>query len=243
LNGSQKLRYDRNIICREIGIEGQKKLLNSRVLVCGAGGLGSGVLLNLAALGVGHIGIVDDDVVELSNLNRQYIHGALNLGQKKADSAKARIKEFDSGIEVNAFKTHLNSENYKDIVKDYDIIADCFDSFESKFLLNDIALGTGKPLVHGGVTEFFGQVMTVIPKKTACLRCIFPQNEAEYVIKGVVSPSVSTIASIEAMEVLKLILNIGSPLINRMLVFDGLKMSFKILNIERNKNCKCAKCS
>ncbi len=233
-------RYNRNILVPEIGIEGQKKLLNSRVLVCGAGGLGSTVILNLAALGVGNIGIIDNDVVELSNLNRQYIHGLSYLGQEKVESAKERIKEFNKDIKIDTYKVRLNSENYKDIVKNYDIIADCFDSFESKFLLNDISYATGKHFVHAGVTEFRGQVMTVIPKKSACLRCVFPQDENEYIVKGVVSPAVTTIASIESMEILKLILNIGNPLINRMLVFDGLKMNFKMLNIERSKNCKCA---
>lgn len=232
-------RYNRNIIIPEIGIEGQKKLLNSKVLVCGAGGLGSTVILNLAALGISHIGIVDNDILELSNLNRQYIHGLSNLGQDKVKSAKDRIEGFNKDIKIKTFKTRLNSENYKDVVKGYDIIVDCFDSFESKILLNDIALDTEKPLVHGGVTEFRGQVMTVIPRKTACLRCVFPQDEQEYAVKGVVSPAVAAIASIESMEVLKLILNIGMLLTDKMLVFDGLRMNFKTINVERAKNCRC----
>ncbi len=232
-------RYNRNIIIPEIGVDGQYKLLNSKVLVCGAGGLGSTVILNLAALGVGNIGIIDNDVLELSNLNRQYIHGFSYLGQDKVKSAKNRIEDFNKDIEIEIYKTRLNSENYRDIVNGYDIIVDCFDSFASKFLLNDIALDMEKPLVHGGVTEFRGQVMTVIPKKTACLRCVFPQNEQEYIVKGVVSPSVAAIASIESMEVLKLILKLGTLLTDKMLVFDGLRMNFKTINAGRAKNCKC----
>ena len=224
MNYSQSERYDRNILMPEIGFEGQKKLANSKVLVCGAGGLGSTVLLNLASLGIGHIGIIDNDIVELSNLNRQYIHSPLYLGKDKVESAKC---------------TRLNAENYKNIVDGYNFIVDCFDSFESKFLLNDIALDMKIPLVHGGVTGFCGQVMTIIPKESACLRCILPQDEQEYMVKGIVSPTVSTIASIESMEVLKLILNIGEPLINKILVFDGLQMKFKTLNIEHAKSCKC----
>lgn len=232
-------RYNRNIIVPEIGVEGQNKLLNSKVLVCGAGGLGSTVILNLAALGVGNIGIVDNDVLELSNLNRQYIHGLSNLGHDKVKSAKDRIEGFNRDIKIETYKTRLNFENYRDIVNGYDIIVDCFDSFESKFLLNDIALDMEKPLVHGGVTEFRGQVMTVIPKKTACLRCVFPQDEQEYIVKGVVSPAVATIASIESMEILKLILSIGTLLMDKMLVYDGFRMNFKVINVERDKNCRC----
>ena len=232
-------RYNRNIIVPEIGVEGQNKLLNSKVLVCGAGGLGSTVILNLAALGVGNIGIVDNDVLELSNLNRQYIHGLSNLGHDKVKSAKDRIEGFNRDIKIETYKTRLNFENYRDIVNGYDIIVDCFDSFESKFLLNDIALDMEKPLVHGGVTEFRGQVMTVIPKKTACLRCVFPQDEQEYIVKGVVSPAVATIASIESMEILKLILSIGKLLMDNRLVYEGVRMNFKVINVERDKNCRC----
>lgn len=239
MNKNQKERYGRNIVLEEIGIGGQEKLLASKVLICGAGGLGSSVILNLAALGVGNIGIVDNDIVELSNLNRQYIHKTLNLGEDKVKSARDWVFNYNKDINVEIFKTRLDDKNYNDIIKGYDFIIDCFDSFVSKFLLNDIALETGKALIHGGVSEFRGQVMTILPKKSACLRCVFPQDEAEYPLKGVVSPTVSTIGSIQAMEALKIILNIRNPLTNRMLVYDGLKMSFKTLSIERAKYCKC----
>ena len=138
MNYSQSERYDRNILMPEIGFEGQKKLANSKVLVCGAGGLGSTVLLNLASLGIGHIGIIDNDIVELSNLNRQYIHSPLYLGKDKVESAKCRIEEFNKDIQIKTFKTRLNAENYKNIVDGYNFIVDCFDSFESKFLLKGV---------------------------------------------------------------------------------------------------------
>lgn len=232
-------RYNRNILVPEVGIKGQKKLSDAKVLVCGAGGLGSTVIVNLASLGVGHIGIIDNDTVELSNLNRQYIHNLSSLKHPKTDSAKAWVQNYNRDIQTETFKIRLDKKNYIDIVAKYDILADCFDSFESKFLLNDIVLDMKIPLVHGGVTGFCGQVMTIIPKESACLRCILPQDEQEYMVKGIVSPTVSTIASIESMEVLKLILNIGEPLINKILVFDGLQMKFKTLNIEHAKSCKC----
>lgn len=230
-------RYNRNVLISQIGEEGQQKLNQAKVLVCGAGGLGSTVLANLASVGIGTIGIVDNDVLELSNLNRQYIHKHNNLGKIKVESAKQWINEFNPETVVKTYQIRLNEENYQDIVKDYDLIMDCFDSFQSKFLLNKIAVQTGKTLIHGGVSEFYGQVTTIVPQKTACLSCILPEDNA-YVIKGVLSPAVTTIASIQAMETVKVILNIGETLENKLLSYNGLKMEFKTINIAKNKNCK-----
>ena len=231
-------RYNRNILVPEIGTEGQKKLLNARVLICGAGGLGSTVIANLASLGVGALGIVDNDLLESSNLNRQYIHNLSWLKRPKVDSAKNWVQNYNRDIRVETFKTRLSERNYAEIVERYDIIADCFDSFESKFLLNDIAQNTGKPLVHGGVCEFRGQVMTILPKKSACLRCLMPDADVEsYVPKGVVSPAVSLIASIQSMEILKLILGQGNLLTDKILVVDGLRMNFKTLEVSKNASC------
>ena len=228
-------RYNRNILL--IGDAGQTKLLNSRVLVCGCGGLGSTVIMNLAGLGIGTIGLVDDDVVEITNLNRQFIHK--NIGEDKVISAKNRILEYNSEINVNAYKIRLDDNNYEDIIKDYDIIVDCFDSYESKFILNDLAVKTGKTLIHGGISEFFGQV-TVIKPSTPCLRCIFPDIDIKKDFsKGILSPAVSTIASIEAMEAVKQILNIGEPLENILLTYNALTNDFKKLKITKNTACKC----
>jgi len=206
-----KERYNRNILVPQVGEEGQKKLSQAKVLVCGAGGLGSTVLANLASVGIGTLGIIDNDVLELSNLNRQYIHKFANIGKVKVESAKQWINEFNPEINVNTYPIRLDENNYGEIVKDYDFIMDCFDSFQSKFLLNKIALQTGKTLIHGGVTEFFGQVTVIVPGKTACLNCILSEPDAN-VVKGVLSPAVTTIASIEAMEAVKLILNSQSRL-------------------------------
>lgn len=230
-------RYNRNMLVPQVGEDGQKRLLNSKILVCGAGGLGSTVLTSLSSIGIGTIGIVDNDVLELSNLNRQYIHKFDSLGRVKVESAKKWINEFNPEIEVITYHTRLDENNYQNIVKDYDLIIDCFDSFKSKFLLNKIAVETGKTLVHGGVTEFFGQVTTIIPGKTACLSCILPEEDA-YIVKGVLSPAVSTIASIEALEAVKIILDIGERLENRLLTYDGLNASVKIINLAKNSNCK-----
>lgn len=230
-------RYNRNMLIPQISEEGQAKLKQAKILVCGAGGLGSTVLANLASVGIGTIGIVDNDVLELSNLNRQYIHKIDALGKVKVESAKRWINEFNPEISVNTYQIRLDETNYLDIVKDYDFIMDCFDSFKSKFLLNKIAVQTGKSLIHGGVTEFFGQVTKIVPGKTACLNCILSEEDA-YIVKGVLSPAVTTIASIEAMEAVKHILNLGESLENRLLSYNGLTMQFKTINIAQNSTCK-----
>lgn len=230
-------RYNRNMLIPQVGEEGQKKLAQAKVLVCGAGGLGSTVLTSLSSVGIGTIGVVDNDVLELSNLNRQYIHKYKNLGKIKVESAKQWINEFNPEINVKTYQIRLDENNYQDIVKDYDFIMDCFDSFKSKFLLNKIAVQTGKTLIHGGVTEFYGQATTIIPGKTACLHCIL-HEEDKYIVKGVLSPAVSTIASIESMEAIKLILDIGEKLENKLLSYNGLNMEFKTINLSQNPHCK-----
>jgi len=234
-----KERYNRNILIEKIGEKGQQKLLSSKILVAGAGGLGSTVLANLASLGIGTIGIVDNDILELSNLNRQYIHKLDGLGEEKVNSAKKWIQDFNADIKVDTYSIKLDETNYQDIVEDYELIIDCFDSYKSKFLLNEIAVRTDKTLIHGGVTEFFGQVTTIVPYKTACLACILPDYDVNtYITKGVISPSVSTIASIQSLEAVKILLELGETLENQLLTFDGLKMNFKKLKIKKNPNCK-----
>lgn len=230
-------RFDRNILVPEVGLEGQKKILASKILVCGAGGLGSTVISSLAALGVGTIGIIDNDVLELSNLNRQFIHKFEDLGKSKVESAKQWVKGFNPDVEVNIYPVRLDEKNYVGVVEQYDFLIDCFDSFKSKFLLNEIAIKTGKALVHGGVSEFYGQVTTIVAGKTACLKCILP-DEGPAVTKGVLSPVVSAIASFQALEATKLILGVGEGLQNRLLCYDGLNMRVKMLNLSKNSNCK-----
>ena len=230
-------RYSRNILL--IKDAGQTKLLKSKVLICGCGGLGSTVIMNLAGSGVDTNGLIDDDVVEVSNLNRQFIHK--NIGEDKVTSAKKRILEYNPEITVNTYKIRLDQNNYQSIVKDYDIIIDCFDSYKSKILLNDIAVETGKTLIHGGVTEYFGQV-TVIKPSTPCLRCIFPDIDlGKEVPKGILSPVVSTVASIQSMEAVKQILNTGEPLEGLLLTYNALTNDFKKLKITKNTACKCYK--
>lgn len=236
-------RYNRNILIKEIGEDGQKKLLNTRVLVAGAGGLGSTVIANLASVGVGTIGLVDKDVIEISNYNRQYLHKFQNIGKEKVLSAKEWVSSYNPGINIETYNLELTKENAKDIIKNYDIIVDCFDSYESKFLLNKLAIQNRIPLIHGGITEFSGQVTTILPGQSACLNCLFPDPEINtYIPKGVISPAVTTIGAIEAMEVLKLVLSIGEPLVNILLTYYALSTDFKKIKLTKNKQCPvCSK--
>jgi len=231
-------RYNRNIIIEKIGEKGQETLSHSKVLVCGCGGLGSTVIANLSSMGIGKIGLIDDDVIEITNLNRQYIHKFDDIGKNKVDSAKEWINDFNPDIEVKTYKIRLNIENYKNIVQDYDLIIDCFDTYDSKFLLNEIAINNKKPLIHGAVTEFYGQVTVVIPEETPCLNCIIPEpDRAAKITKGVMSPAVSSIASVQSMETLKLLLKIDTSLKNILLTYNGLTTEYKKLKITKNSKC------
>lgn len=231
-------RYSRNISLKEIGLDGQEKLLAHSVLVCGCGGLGSTVIANLASLGAGLIGIIDYDKVEITNLNRQFLHKYSNIGKDKTNSAVDWVKEYNPEIQVQPHNIKLSRDNYEGVVKDYDIIVDCFDSYESKFLLNEIAVKMNRPLIHGGVSEFYGQVTTIIPYKTPCLRCMIPDADEHTAIpKGIASPAVSLIASIQSMEVLKLLTGAGKPLTGSLFTCNLLENSFKTLKISRNSSC------
>ncbi len=236
-------RYSRNILINEISDEGQGKLLKSKVLVAGAGGLGSTVLANLASLGVGNVGIVDYDNVELSNLNRQYIHKFNNINKLKTDSAEEWLRSYNPDIKIDKYKLKLTYTNSNEIIEKYDVIIDCFDSYKSKFELNNICVKHEKPLVHAGVTEFSGQVMTIIPGKTACLYCIFTEPElGSYVLKGIISPTVSYAASVQSSEAVKVLLNLNKKLLtNCLFSFNLLDNEFRKIKME--KNPKCPACS
>ncbi len=239
---TQLTRYKRNFEENGITQIAQEKLLNSRVLIMGAGGLGSGVIMNLAALGVGQIKIIDGDIVEESNLNRQIIHKYKNIGRAKVISAKDWVQEFNPDIRVELDKIKINELNYFNIIQNYDIIVDCFDSYESKYMLNEIALRHKKALVHGATQGFYGQVTTIIPDKTGCLECVIQKpKEIKETILASLSPVVNTIAALQAQEVLKIITGIGMPLLNKLLIYDGTISEFKTLNY--TKNATCVACS
>lgn len=233
------LRYKRNLEKEGISQEAQEKLINSRVLIMGAGGLGSGVIMNLAALGVGQMKIIDGDIIEESNFNRQLIHKYKNIGRAKVISAKDWIQEFNPEIKVELDKIRVNELNYFNIIQNYDIIIDCFDSYEAKYMLNEIALRHKKILIHGGVQGFSGQVTTIVPSKTGCLACVMQKPRVfRDEIFASLSPVVNVISALQAQEALKIITGEGEPLMNKFLVFDGLKSEFRTLAFSKNMACE-----
>ena len=233
LNQEQLDRYQYTIGLKEIGKEGQLKLLNSSVLVVGAGGLGSAALLALASIGVGHIGIVDNDIISATNLPRQIIYGIKDVGKGKAITAKKVLKGKNPDIDVKVYPYRLDEKNARRIIKKYDIVLDCTDNFESKFLINDTCMKLKIPFVVAGVMDYKGQIMTCIPGESVDFKSLFdelpkydPNDD-----KSVYPLAVSIISNIAASEVIKCFLNLGDLLTNSLLVVDTLKTSFKKIKV------------
>lgn len=241
LTEEQIERYSRHIILKNVGGKGQKKILNSKILVIGAGGLGAPAALYLAAAGVGTLGIVDGDVVEISNLQRQIIHFTPDIGKHKVDSAIEKIALINPDVNVVPYRSRICAENIVDIIKDYDFIIDGTDNFSAKFLINDACVMTGKPFSHGGILRFQGQTITWTPNNT-CYRCIFEQPPPKGAVPtcseaGILGAVAGMLGTIQAAEALKYLLGIGELLTNKLLVFDALHMEFRTISIKRNKNC------
>ncbi len=239
----QVARYARHLILPEVGGAGQRKLLNSSVLLLGAGGLGSPAAMYLAAAGVGKIGIVDFDVVDASNLQRQLLHGHDDIGRPKVVSAADTLRNLNPDVEVVPIQEHLNSETAMDMIKSYDVIVDGTDNFPTRYLANDAAHFLAKPLVHGSIFRFEGRLALFDSAKgTGCYRCLFPeppppgsvQSCAEAGVFGVL-PGI--IGSMMAFETIKYLLDIGRPMIGRYLLFEGEDMTFRELKLRRNKEC------
>ncbi len=236
-------RYSRHIILKEIGAKGQKKLLNARVLVIGAGGLGAPAAMYLAAAGVGTIGIADADEVDLSNLQRQIIHATKDLGKPKVQSAKETMNELNPDVTVNTYHTFVTSENIREIIRDYDFIIDGTDNFPAKFLINDACVMEKKPFSHAGIIRFKGQLMTYVPGEGPCYRCVFrdpPPKDAVPTCKqaGVVGAMGGVIGSLQAMEAIKFIVGKGQLLTGYLLTYDALTMEFRKIKLPHNtENC------
>ena len=243
LSEEQKFRYARHLVLNEIREEGQKKLLSSKVLVIGAGGLGSAALLYLASAGVGTLGIADDDCVELHNLQRQIIHSTERLGMEKVRSAEASVCALNPDVKVNLYPIRIAVDNILPILAEYDFILDCTDRFETKFLINDACVLAKKPYCHAGVVRFEGQVMTYFPGEGPCLRCLLgaAPNGSTCAQVGVLGAAVGILGSIQALEAVKYLLGIGELLVGRVLYFDGLKMGIRIVNFS-HANPDCAVC-
>jgi len=235
-------RYSRHLILPEVGVEGQRKLKAARVLCVGTGGLGSPLALYLAAAGVGTLGLVDFDVVDASNLQRQIIHSTKDIGRKKLDSAEEKLKALNPDLNVEKHDTLLSSANALDILKDYDVVADGTDNFPTRYLVNDACVLLGKPNAYGSIFRFEGQASVFATKDGPCYRCLYPEPPPPGLVPscaegGVLGILPGLIGVIQATETIKLILGIGEPLIGRLLLVDALKMRFRELKLRKNPEC------
>jgi molybdopterin/thiamine biosynthesis adenylyltransferase/rhodanese-related sulfurtransferase len=243
LTPSQLERYSRHLMLPEVGDKGQEKLLKSRVLLLGAGGLGSPAALYLAAAGVGTLGLVDADVVDSSNLQRQVLHGTDRIGQPKVDSAEKTISNLNPDVKVVKYQERMNSSNIDRILDHgWDVIVDGVDNFPTRYLLNDATVWKKIPVVHGSIFRFDGQVTTFFAEKGPCYRCLYPEPPPAHLAPscaeaGVLGVLPGIIGLIQATEAIKLILGQGDPLIGRLLTYDSLKMSFRTLKLRKDKTC------
>lgn len=236
-------RYSRHIILKEVGGKGQEKIAAARVLVIGAGGLGCPVAYYLAAAGVGTLGIVDSDAVDLSNLQRQILHHTPDVGRPKVQSAGEKLSALNPDVRVVPHRQRLTSQNVLSVIADYDIVVDGTDNFPARFLINDACVLSGKPLVHGGILRFEGQLTTILPGRGPCYRCLFPEPPPPGFVPscqeaGVLGAIAGVIGTLQATEVLKLILGIGETLAGYLLTVDLLTMEFRRVRIPKNAECE-----
>lgn len=242
LRDDQIERYSRQIILPSVGGKGQEKLLSAKVLIVGAGGLGSPSALYLASAGVGKIGVVDSDKVELNNLQRQILHITREVGRPKVESARERLSALNPDVEVVTYNLRLTSQNIMDIIKDYDIVVDGSDNFPTRYLVNDACVLSRKPLSHAGIFRFDGQIITILPGESACYRCLFREPPPPGLVPscqeaGILGAVAGIIGTLQANEVLKYILGIGELLTGKLLIFNALDSSFRMVRVPRDPKC------
>jgi adenylyltransferase/sulfurtransferase len=237
LTREERQRYDRQIMIPGIGEAGQEKLKNARVVIAGTGGLGSPISFYLAAAGLGTLRIIDNDRVELSNLNRQILHWDKDIGKEKAKSAHEKLSQFNKHVHIETINTTIDETNISMLVDGFDVIVDAMDNMPTRFLLNKAAIKHKIPFVHGAVSGLEGRAMTVIPGKSACIRCIYHGSppKTKFPVLGT-TPAI--VGAIQATEVIKYLTGIGTLLTNRLLIYDGLNMKFSELSVVRNTNCE-----
>jgi molybdopterin/thiamine biosynthesis adenylyltransferase/rhodanese-related sulfurtransferase len=243
LTHEEILRYSRHLLIPDVGLQGQRKLKAASVLIIGTGGLGSPVALYLAAAGVGHIGLVDYDVVDRTNLQRQVIHGTSTVGNLKVESARNRMLDLNPDIQVDVYNEAFTSENAVGIAEPYDLIADGSDNFPTRYLTNDLCVLTGKPNVYGSIYRFEGQVSVFDARRGPCYRCLFPEPPPPGLVpscaeSGVLGILPGTIGTLQATETIKLILGLGDPLIGRLLLYNAEDMTFEFVKLHKNPGCK-----
>ena len=245
LTTDQLERYSRQIILKEIGTDGQKKLLSSKVLIIGAGGLGSAVSFYLAAAGVGTIGIADPDTVSLSNLQRQILHGTDDLGTMKTDSARTSLEALNPDVRIITHDLCVDAGNIRDLISGYDFVVDATDNFTSKYLINDACVRERKPFCHAGVAGFGGQIMTYVPDLGPCFRCVFPEPPGENggeSGKSILGAVAGMIGCMQAAETVKYLTDAGGLLVGRMLFFDALSMESAVIPVSVDPECRaCGK--
>ncbi len=241
LTPQQVQRFSRHIIMPQVGSMGQRRLMDASVLLVGAGGLGSPLAMYLAAAGVGKIGIVDFDDVDITNLHRQLLHGMGDIGRPKVDSAEDTIREINPDAEIVKINKHINSENAMEIAEDFDILIDGTDNFPTRYLINDLGVLMNKPVVHGSIFMFDGQVTTFLPGQ-GCYRCLYPAPPPPGMVPscaeaGVLGVLPGIVGSLMATEAIKLILDVGKPLVNRLLMVDALDMDMRTVKIRKDPSC------
>ena len=235
-------RYSRHIILPEVGGSGQQKMLEARVLLLGAGGLGSPAAYYLAAAGIGNLGIVDFDQVDLSNLQRQIIHSTERIGMLKTESAKKTIQALNPDVNVTLYNEKMDSSNIMSLIKDYDYVVDGSDNFPTRYLVNDACVMKNKTLIHGSIYRFEGQVTVFKPGDGPCYRCLYPEPPPPGMVPncqeaGILGVLAGVIGNLQVVEVLKLILGIGKPLVGKLLIYDALNTEFRNLRLRRDANC------
>ncbi|MCZ7529144.1 MAG: molybdopterin-synthase adenylyltransferase MoeB [Acidimicrobiia bacterium] len=242
LTADQRDRYQRHTLLPEVGVEGQQRLLDSKVLLLGAGGLGSPAALYLAAAGVGTIGVVDMDVVDASNLQRQILHNMSRIGDRKVDSAKKTLTELNPDVNVVGYDVRLGADNVLDVIDGYDVIVDGADNFPVRYLLNDASLVKKIPVVHGSIFRFEGQVTVFDPYEGPCYRCLLPEPPPPELAPscaeaGVLGVLPGIVGSVQALEAIKVLLDLGDPLVGRLLAYDALEQSFRTFKVRRDPQC------
>ena len=237
LSTEERSRYERQIGIDEIGEAGQAKLKQAKVCICGAGGLGSPAAIYLATAGVGEITLIDHDRVALSNLNRQILHMESDIGRFKVDSAKASLAQFNSHVIVNARQSKITKKNVMEWVAGHDVIVDALDNLEIRYILNKAALDLNIPFIHGAVNGFEGRIMTVVPGRSTCLRCLYRGPVKPPPTTPVIGVAPGVIGALQATEAVKTITGIGALLTDRLLIYDGLELKFSEFRLRRNPNC------
>ena len=242
LTEQQIERYSRQIILPEVGGIGQDKLLQAKVLLIGCGGLGSPCAFYLAGAGIGRIGLVDSDAVELNNLQRQILHFTHNIGQSKVDSAKEKLRALNPDLEIVPYRLRLTSENIMEVIEDYDFVVDGSDNFPTRYLVNDACILSNTPFSHAGILQFDGQAITVIPRQGPCYRCLFAEPPPPGMVPscqeaGILGAVAGVLGMIQATEALKFVLGKGELLVGKLLIFNALEMTFRTFAVPRNEEC------